>query len=259
VHHNFARSLDLLEGVQSDVVQVAGAVKISLLVPHDLLKEVVSSSFSLLPLQKEVVGGSDLVVFVVLDVGDCLVQVTVWTDPRGRKAVLDLAQELFDHRHSVFANHDTLHFSGLHLSVPLVGANVSHHESLLRVSVQHLPDQVLGRLGDDAWDQVVAVQNLLVELACIGVFEGEIPASHGVEDDTTAPNIRVKAMVLLTGDHLRSSIARTSTSGLKGLSLLVHVRKTKINNLDVVLVIEEQVLGFQISVADFDPMNIFNS
>ena len=110
MHHNFAWSLDLLERVQSDVVQVARAVKISLFITHNLLEEVVSTSFSLLPLQEKVVGGGDLVVFVVLDVSDGLVQVTVWTDARGSEAILDLAQELLDHRHSVFADHDTLHF-----------------------------------------------------------------------------------------------------------------------------------------------------
>jgi len=238
VHHNFTRSLDLLEGVQSDVVQVACAVKVPFFVTHHLLEEVVSTSLSLLPLQKEVISRSYLVVFVVLNVGDGLVQVTVWTDTRGGKAVLDLAQELFDHRHSVFANHNALHFYGLHLSIPLVSANVSDHESLLWVSVEDLSDEVFSRLRDDTWDQVIAVQDLLVELACVWVFERKVPTSHGVKDDTTAPNIRVKAMVLLTGDHFWSGIARTSTSSFESLSLLIHVRKTKINNFDVVLVIE---------------------
>ena len=48
--------------------------------------------------------------FVVLDVSDGLVQVTVRADTRGSKAILNLAQEFFDHGDSVFADHDTLHF-----------------------------------------------------------------------------------------------------------------------------------------------------
>lgn len=52
VHHYFARSLDLLQRVQSDVVQITGAVQVSLLVSHDLLKKVISYRFTLFPFQQ---------------------------------------------------------------------------------------------------------------------------------------------------------------------------------------------------------------
>ena len=91
VHHDLAWSLDLLQGVQGDIVEVARAIQVPLFVAHHLLEEVVSSSLPLLSLQEQVVSRSDLVVLVVLNVSDCLIQVTVWTDARGRKAILDLA------------------------------------------------------------------------------------------------------------------------------------------------------------------------
>ena len=223
MHHDLSWSLDLLQGVQRDIVEVARAIQVPLLVAHHLLEEVVSSSLPLLSLQEQVVSRRDLVVLVVLNVSDGLVQVTVWADARGREAVLDLAQELFDHWDSVFANHNALHLYGLHLSVPLVSPNVGHHETLRRVGVQNLSDQVFRCLGDHSWDQIVAVEDLFVELARIGVFKGKITASHGVEDDATAPNIRVKAVVFLSSDHFWSGIARTSTSSFESLALLVHV------------------------------------
>ena len=142
VHHDLARSLDLLQGVQSDIVEVTRAIQVPLFVAHHLLEEVVSSSLPLLSLQEQVVSRRDLVMLVVLNVSDGLIQVTVWADARGRKAILDLAQELFDHWDSVFANHNALHLYGLHLSVPLMGPNVGNHETLRRVSVQNLSDQV---------------------------------------------------------------------------------------------------------------------
>jgi len=80
VHHGFSRGVHLLEGVQGHVVEVASAVQISLFVPHHLLKQVVFASFSLLLLQQQVVSRSDLIMFVVLDVCYCLVQITVWAD-----------------------------------------------------------------------------------------------------------------------------------------------------------------------------------
>lgn len=80
MHHSFARGVHLLEGVQGHVVEVAGAVQISLFVSHYLLKQVVFSSFSLLLLQQQVVSRGDLIMFVVLNVGYSLVQITVWAD-----------------------------------------------------------------------------------------------------------------------------------------------------------------------------------
>ena len=161
--------------------------------------------------------------FVVLDVSDGLVQVAVWADARGGKAILDLAQELFDHRDSVFADDDALHFYRLHLSVPLMRSDICNYEPLLWVCVQNFPDEILCCLRDYTWDQVITVQDLLVQLAGIRVFERKITASHSIQNDTTAPNIRVKAVVLLSSDHLWGSIARTSAGCFEGLSLLVHI------------------------------------
>lgn len=68
MHHDLAWSLNLLEAVQRDVIEVACAIEVSLLVAHDLLEEVVSTSFSLFLLQQQVVGRCDLVVLVVLNI-----------------------------------------------------------------------------------------------------------------------------------------------------------------------------------------------
>ena len=52
VHHDLARRLNLLQAIESYVIEVARAVEVPLLVAHDLLEEVVSASFTLLPLQQ---------------------------------------------------------------------------------------------------------------------------------------------------------------------------------------------------------------
>ena len=175
--------------------------------------------------------------FVVLDVGDCLIQITVWTYARGGKTVLDLAQEFFDDWNSIFANDDSFHFNRLNLSVPLVSADVIYQESLLRICVQHFPDQVFRCFRNYPRDQVVAVQDLLVQLACVWVFEREVTASHGIEDDTTTPNVRIETVVLFASDHFRSCVAWTSTGSFQSLPFLVHVGQTKVNNFDIILVI----------------------
>ena len=55
MHHDLTRSLNFLQAVQSYVIEIACAVEVPLLVAHHLLEEVVAASFSLLPLQQQVV------------------------------------------------------------------------------------------------------------------------------------------------------------------------------------------------------------
>ena len=110
VHHDLSRSLDLLQTVERDIIEIAGAVQISLLVSHDLFEKVVSPCFPLLSFQEQVICWRYLIMFVVLDVSYSLVQITVWADAWSCKAVLDLAQEFFYHWYTVFAYYYSLHF-----------------------------------------------------------------------------------------------------------------------------------------------------
>lgn len=65
-------------------------------------------------------------------------------------------------------------------------------------------------------------------------------------------------MVFLAGDHLGRSIARTSTGSLQHLIFLIRVRQPKINNLQRILPINQQILRFQISVNYIESMQISN-
>jgi hypothetical protein len=44
----------------------------------------------------------------------------------------------------------------------------------LRVCVQDLFNQVLAISRDETWDQIVAIENLLIQLVSVGVFKGQI-------------------------------------------------------------------------------------
>ena len=76
MHHTLA-SVDLLESIESEIIEVIGRVEVPLLVPHHLLEEVVSARLPLLSLQQQVVSRGNLVVLVVLNIGHCLAQVAV--------------------------------------------------------------------------------------------------------------------------------------------------------------------------------------
>lgn len=52
MHHDLPSILNLLESVESEVIEVIGRVQIPLLVSHDLLEKIVPTCFSLLPLEE---------------------------------------------------------------------------------------------------------------------------------------------------------------------------------------------------------------
>jgi hypothetical protein len=56
--------------------------------------------------------------------------------------------------------------------------------------------------------------------------------------------------------HLRCCIARTSTGSFEHLTLSVKISKTKINQFDIVVVVEEDIFWFQIPVYNTYFMNI---
>tara|TARA_B100000780_G_scaffold259848_2_gene211165 strand:+ start:784 stop:984 length:201 start_codon:yes stop_codon:yes gene_type:complete len=64
-------------------------------------------------------------------------------------------------------------------------------------------------------------------------------------------------VVSFTGDHLGSGVAWTTACGFEHFTLLIHVREAKVDYLDVVLVIEEQVLRLEVTMADAHLMDVF--
>lgn len=177
---------------------------------------------------------------VILNVGYSLAEVAVIRgDSRRIKAVLDLPEELLQHWDSVLVHHDSLHLHWLNLIVPLVVPNIVHRESFNWVCVQNFLYQIFGGLGDESRNEVVAVQYLFIEFAGVGVLEGEVATSHGVEDDAAAPNIRVKSVITLPSNHLRCSIAWTSTGSFQHFPLLVRVRESEVNDFDIILVVQK--------------------
>lgn len=66
-------------------------------------------------------------------------------------------------------------------------------------------------------------------------------------------------MVTLTSYHFGCSITWWSTCSFERLPLSVHIWKTKINDLDIVLIIKQQIFWLKISVTNFNFMNIFDT
>lgn len=66
-------------------------------------------------------------------------------------------------------------------------------------------------------------------------------------------------MVSFARYHLRSRIARTATCRLECLALLVGVAESEVNDLDVIVIIHQQVLWFQVPVANPEFMQVLNA
>ena len=66
-------------------------------------------------------------------------------------------------------------------------------------------------------------------------------------------------MISLASDHLRSCIARGATSRLESGGWFVHVAEAEVNNLQGQIVVQEQVLGLQVSVADSTLVDVLDA
>ena len=66
-------------------------------------------------------------------------------------------------------------------------------------------------------------------------------------------------MIMLASDHLRCGVARATTCCLQGLPGAISIGQTKVDYFDVVVVIHEQVLWLQITMADTKLVKILNT
>lgn len=123
-----------------------------------------------------------------------------------------------------------------------VATDVLDSNTRLGVRVQDLLNEVLALRREELGHLVIGSHNLLVQIRCLGVLEGEVASDHGVENDTTRPNVRLQTVISLPGDHLGRCIAWRATRCLQRLILLVHVGKTEVDDLERVVVVQQKVL-----------------
>jgi hypothetical protein len=121
--------------------------------------------------------------------------------------------------------------------IPFVLPDIIDFVPLLRISTENTFQQISRFFGDKPRDLKVTLQNFLIQVCCVGIFERKISTDQGEHDDTTGPYISIQSLIPKTSNHLRGSIARTATCCLESLTLLVSVGKSEIYNLDVLVLI----------------------
>ena len=102
--------------------------------------------------------------------------------------------------------------------------------------------QVAGELG-------ILGQDLVAGDGVVVIVERQLSAKQGIQDDAQAPNVHLFARVFLAFEHLRRSVAYRPAECLEMVRPpLVFSREAEINELDVFVLVEEDVLQFEIAV-----------
>ena len=82
------------------------------------------------------------------------------------------------------------------------------------------------------------------------ILKRQPPTKHNIKNNPTTPNIDLRARIQSPSNDLRRSIIRTSTARLEEIAVLDLVAETEIGDLDVQVVVEEHVLGFEVAMYD---------
>lgn len=130
----------------------------------------------------EVVDGGDLIMLVIINALLC----KIWLVAE----LLEHFQNLGLSRYVVFSDDQALVFAdGLMNLEPPMLSDICSVISGLRVSVKYLPKKIRGFVRNELGQTKVTLQNLLVQLGSVRVFKRQVPADHGIKDNTTTPNI----------------------------------------------------------------------
>ncbi len=60
------------------------------------------------------------------------------------------------------------------------------------------------------------------------------------------------------GTYLRSRVAGRATGGFQSLAILVGVAESEVDDLDRVVVVEQQILGFQVAMHDVQLVDVLD-
>lgn len=158
------------------------------------------------------------------------------------------------------------------------GGGAAHGDALLGVDFEHAANEVLGVRRELGGHGELADLDFGEEMTNVLVVEGEATGEERKEDDTAGPNVGGRAVVVETllelvrsaqsprrgtetthSDNLGRSVVRRSTARLQQLSTALEGGHSKVGDLDVLLAVEEEVLGFEIAMANVEAMTVVHS
>lgn len=137
-------------------------------------------------------------------------------------------------------------------------SNLLYRRPFLRICLQNHSQQ-RPQLPTRMFRQIIPpLLYRLVQFLRVGTVKRQVPKTHRVQDDTCTPNISLETVVRMAHQHFRGCVTRTSTGCMQQLVFGVNVAQTEINQFEVELVVEQNILWFQISVNHPERMNVLN-
>ena len=137
--------------------------------------------------------------------------------------------------------------------------NFRYRVALLGLDVQNFGDQILAVSGDVVRVLEVTVHDFLVQGICVGVFEGEVAAHHGKQNNTATPDVDFCTVVLFARYHLWSGVTRRSASRFQSLFRLVRIAEAKVDDFDLAVMIKQQILRLHVPMNYTELMKIVDS
>lgn len=92
--------------------------------------------------------------------------------------------------------------------IPFTSSNLWNLESGLWINVENIAENVSSLCCQKLRHFELASDNFLIQNTGVGIFKRKITTKHGVDNDSTRPDIHIYALITLTCDHFRSCVTR---------------------------------------------------
>ena len=123
-------------------------------------------------------------------------------------------------------------------------------ETFFAIDCHKAPDEVCALVRDVRGNGVLAMPDLLKKLLLIAFCPRKLSCDHCIENNTAAPDICGNAVVRLPADALWTGVAGRATWGSGHSVVIKKPAQTKVRNFELPVLVNENVLGFQVSVSD---------
>ena len=99
----------------------------------------------------------------------------------------------------------------------------------------------------------------MIQALRVLVLEWQVAAYQAVQNNACAPYVRLWPNVLQSLDQFRRGIARRAAGRHEFLIWLESIAQAKIDNFEVLLLVQQQILRFDISMGDAKLTQILNT
>ena len=136
--------------------------------------------------------------------------------------------------------------------------NLVQFDSFHWVGLQHSSDQIFAVRRDLDWHAVVALLDLVKEQGQLLIIKWQASTDHGIKYDATRPYVDFLATVGLTGNNFGCRIIRGAARCAESHAIFCRICKAKVNELDVVILVQQQILRLQVAVYHLVKVRIFD-